>query len=91
MGTITTCSFGFSLQKHVGLGYVTNPNSDGILENTTPKQIKLGDYEIEIAGRRFQMKARLTPPKLPNLGDSGASEAPVIYKTTRYWIKNIRI
>ena len=81
VGTITTCSFGFSLQKHVGLGYVTNPDSEGVLNNTTPKQIKLGNYEIEIAGRRFQMKARLTPPKLPNLGDS---DSPVIYKATQH-------
>ena len=86
VGTITTCSFGFSLQKHVGLGYVTNPDSEneGVFDNTTPKQIKLGNYQIEIAGRRFEMKVRLTPPKLPNLGDSSAAEAPIIYKATRH-------
>lgn len=83
IGSVTTCSFGFSLKKHVGLGYVTNPGEDGNSERVTIQYIKSGAYEIEIAGRRFQVKARLTAPKLPNLGDDDLAETG-LYKATRH-------
>ena len=84
VGSITTCSFGFSLKKHVGLGYVTNPDQDGALQPTSIQYIKSGEYEVEIAGQRYQVKARLTPPQLPNLGDSDSTDQSMLYKATQH-------
>ena len=44
-----------SLNKHIGLGYVTNPNDKGGFDVTTSKYVKSGNYEIEIAGMRYQI------------------------------------
>ncbi len=83
VGAITTCSFGFSLKKHVGLGYIANPIEHGTLERVTIQYVKTGDYEIEIAGRRFRVKARLNAPALPSLGDTASAEAG-LYKATQH-------
>jgi pyruvate dehydrogenase phosphatase regulatory subunit len=55
VGTVTTTSFGFSLKKHVALGFVRNPAEEkgGEDEVVTTKYLKSGHYEIEIAGQRF--------------------------------------
>ena len=84
VGTITTCSFAFSLQKHVGLGYVTNPDDNGVLQKTDNVYVKSGRYEVEIAGQRYPFKARLTAPNLPNLGDAEASEDSQVYRATQH-------
>lgn len=84
VGSITTCSFGFSLKKHVGLGYLSNPDENGDMQKTSIQYVKSGAYEVEIAGRRFQVKARLTAPKLPNLGDSDGVDETGLYKATQH-------
>ena len=80
VGSVTTCSFGFSLNKHVGLCYITNPDQPF----TDQDFIKTGAYEIEIAGTRYPIKVRLTPPTLPALGDATPTESTTQYRATRH-------
>ena len=83
VGSVTTCSYGFSLKKHVGLCYITNPDQPF----TDQDFIKSGKtYEIEIAGTRYPIKVRLTPPTLPALGDASSMqpENTTQYRATRH-------
>ena len=83
VGSVTTCSYGFSLNKHVGLCYVTNPDEPF----TDQKFVRQGNYEIEIAGTRYPIKVRLTPPTLPALGDAPL-DTNAQYRATRHFDEN---
>ena len=65
-GSTTSTAYGFTLDRHVCLGYVQDLNeqtgepnvitNDFILKNAT--------FEVDIAGTRFPAKAGIYPPKL---------------------------
>ena len=81
VGSVTTCSYGFSLNKHVGLCYVTNPDEPF----TDQEFVRQGRYEIEIAGTRYPINVRLTPPTLPALGDASSQvDSNAQYRATRH-------
>ena len=46
---MTTASYGFTLRKHIGIGYVKHPEG----ETVSSKFVKEGNYEIEIGGQRY--------------------------------------
>ncbi len=56
---ITSGEYGHTPGRSIGMGYVEN--GDGV----TPRYIRSGSYEIEIATERFPAKARLTAPYDP--------------------------
>ncbi len=64
VGTITTTSFGFSLRKHVALGFVKNHDDNGEVQVVTSDWVRKGSYEIEIAGQRFPATVRFFPVKI---------------------------
>ena len=49
VGSLTTASYGFTLRKHIGIGYVKHPEG----ETVSSKFVKEGNYEIEIGGQRY--------------------------------------
>ncbi|KAM9301504.1 pyruvate dehydrogenase phosphatase regulatory subunit, mitochondrial isoform 2-T2 [Gastrophryne carolinensis] len=55
VGKTTSSAYSYTLGRHVCLGFVHHP------AGVTPDFINRGDYEIEIAGQRFQAKAKLYP------------------------------
>ena len=66
VGHTTSTAYGFTLDRQVCLGYVSNFD-----ENTGQASILNNDFimkgakfEIDIAGRRFPAKAHIYPPKL---------------------------
>ena len=75
VGTVTTTSYGFSLKKHVALGFVHNYS-----EPVTADWVKRGEYEMEIAGIRYPCKVRLSAPILP----TKVSEGTKAYEATRH-------
>lgn len=66
-GTTTSTAFGFTLNKHVCLGYVQNVDplsgAAGLVDNSfiTDKSAR---FEVDIAGKRFPAKANIHPPKM---------------------------
>ena len=54
VGTLTTASYGFTLRKQIGIGYVKHPEG----ETVSTKFVKDGNYEIEIAGKRYPATVR---------------------------------
>ena len=64
-GTVTTSSYGFSLNKHVCLGFVQDFSSSGQPGVITADFVKTGNFEIDIFGVRYPASAHLRPPVLP--------------------------
>ncbi|CAB4067890.1 PDPR [Lepeophtheirus salmonis] len=62
VGTVTTSSFGFSLKRHVVLGFLHHDDGKSLV---TQQWIREGNYEIDIAGRLFPAHVKLNPPVLP--------------------------
>ncbi|OBS81376.1 hypothetical protein A6R68_20404, partial [Neotoma lepida] len=61
-GKTTSSAYSFTLERHVCLGYVHNFSEDnGEEQVVTADFINRGEYEIDIAGHRFQAKAKLYP------------------------------
>ena len=56
VGYTTSGSYGHTLGAAVGMGYVKSQ------EGVTPEFIRLGRYEINVAGRRFEATPHLKPP-----------------------------
>lgn len=83
VGTVTTTSFGFSLRKHIGLGFVRCFKENGEEDIVTTQYVRTGSYEIEIAGKRFPATVRLNPPVLPVRG-SAEMQQRGIYEATRH-------
>lgn len=79
-GQTTTTSYGFTFKKQVCLGFVQNLNADGSKNIVTNDYVLTGDYEIEIAGLRYQAKVNLHSPNLPTKYPDQEREA---YKATR--------
>lgn len=55
VGKTTSSAYSYTLGRHVCLGFIHSQNP------ITPEFINRGQYEIEIAGQRFQAKAKLYP------------------------------
>ena len=55
VGRVTSGMYGYTLGSCVGLGYVSS--DDGV----TADYVNSGNYEIEVAGERFPVKASLRP------------------------------
>ena len=64
-GTVTTCSYGFSLGKHVCLGFVQDFGADGEAEIIGQEWVKSGNFEVDIFGVRYPAQCRVNPPVLP--------------------------
>lgn len=61
-GKTTSSAYSYTLERHVCLGYVHNFSEDsGEEQVVTADFINRGEYEIDIAGHRFQAKAKLYP------------------------------
>uniref|UniRef100_A0A4X2M981 Pyruvate dehydrogenase phosphatase regulatory subunit, mitochondrial n=2 Tax=Vombatus ursinus TaxID=29139 RepID=A0A4X2M981_VOMUR len=62
VGMTTSSAYSYTLERHVCLGFVHNFNQEtGEQLVVTPDFINRGEYEIDIAGQRFQAKAKLYP------------------------------
>ena len=59
VGCTTSGNYGHALGRSVAMGYVEND------EGVTPRWIRSGAYEIELATERYPAKVRLTPPYDP--------------------------
>ncbi|XP_074055572.1 pyruvate dehydrogenase phosphatase regulatory subunit, mitochondrial isoform X2 [Macrotis lagotis] len=62
VGMTTSSAYSYTLERHVCLGFVHNfdqESGENLL--VTPDFINRGEYEIDIAGQRFQAKAKLYP------------------------------
>lgn len=64
-GMTTTTAYGFTFKKQVCLGFVKNYDSNGKEQEVTNEYILSGDYEVDVAGIRFQAKCHLHSPNLP--------------------------
>ncbi|XP_064436231.1 pyruvate dehydrogenase phosphatase regulatory subunit, mitochondrial isoform X3 [Mirounga angustirostris] len=61
-GKTTSSAYSYTLERHVCLGFVHNFSEDtGEEQVVTTDFINRGEYEIDIAGHRFQAKAKLYP------------------------------
>lgn len=71
-GMTTSTAYGFTVDRHVCLGYVENIDEKtgerGYITNDFI--LKNAKYEIDIAGKRFPCKAGIYPPMLPPAGIS---------------------
>ena len=67
VGRVTTAAYGFSIHKHVCLGFVHNYGENREQQLVTSEWVKSGDYEVEIGGLRFPVDAKLTAPVLPSV------------------------
>uniref|UniRef100_A0A8C5L137 Pyruvate dehydrogenase phosphatase regulatory subunit n=1 Tax=Jaculus jaculus TaxID=51337 RepID=A0A8C5L137_JACJA len=62
VGKTTSSAYSYTLERHVCLGFVHNFSEDsGEEQVVTADFINRGEYEIDIAGQRFQAKAKLYP------------------------------
>merc|ERR1712150_111932 len=65
-GRVTTATYGFTLGRHVCLGFVHNFDKMTNEENVVNSAwVNEGSYEIEISGLRFSADVRLNYPVLP--------------------------
>ena len=65
-GRVTTATYGFTLGRHVCLGFVHNFDKMTNEENVVNSAwVNEGSYEIEISGLRFSADVRLNSPVLP--------------------------
>ena len=78
-GSVTTAAYGFSIDKHVCLGFIHNyEGGDGESRKeavVTSDWVKAGTYEIEMGGLRFPAVAKLTAPVLPSVHHSRMQDA----------------
>ncbi|XP_062997404.1 pyruvate dehydrogenase phosphatase regulatory subunit, mitochondrial isoform X2 [Elgaria multicarinata webbii] len=62
VGKTTSSAYSYTLERHVCLGFVQNLDPEtGQEQLVTPDFVNRGEYEIDIAGQRFQAKAKLYP------------------------------
>uniref|UniRef100_A0A8D2J997 Pyruvate dehydrogenase phosphatase regulatory subunit, mitochondrial n=1 Tax=Varanus komodoensis TaxID=61221 RepID=A0A8D2J997_VARKO len=62
VGRTTSSAYSYTLERHVCLGFVHNLDPDtGKEQIVTPDFVTRAEYEIDIAGQRFQAKAKLYP------------------------------
>lgn len=80
VGMSTTTAYGFTFKKQVCLGFVEKFNERGEREIVTNKYLQSGDYEVDIAGIRYNAKVNLHSPNLPTKFPDQEREA---YQATR--------
>lgn len=80
VGMCTTTGYGFTFKKQVCLGFVENYNQSGDKQRVTNEYIISGDYEVDIAGIRYNAKVNLHSPNLPTKFPDVEREA---YQATR--------
>ena len=56
-GRTTSAMYGYTLGGAVALGYVHSDNDEGV----TKEFIESGDYQVEIACRKYRAKASIRP------------------------------
>src|ERR1700728_991717 len=69
VGLTTSAGYAFTLDKMVCLGFITNPDPKTNQLNTVTTEYitdRNALYQIDIAGRRFNVHQSLHPPKLPS-------------------------
>ena len=65
VGLTTSTAYGFTLDRHVCLGFVQDVDRAGSSNYITNDFIlKDAKFQIDIAGKRFPAKANIYPPKL---------------------------
>ena len=66
MGTATSTAYGFTLDRQVVLGYVSDfdEGSGEAKYLSSDFLMKEARYEVDIAGERFLAKANIYPPSL---------------------------
>jgi len=79
-GATTTTGYGFTFKQQVCLGFVQNFDSAGNALPVTNEYVLSGDYEVDIAGKRFSAKVNLHSPNLPSKFPDKEREA---YSATR--------
>lgn len=69
-GMTTSTAYGFTLDRHVCLGYVEDIDPVSGKRNilTSDFILKNAKYEVDIAGKRFPCKAGVYPPMLAPAG-----------------------
>jgi len=77
-GRVKTAAYGFSIDKHVCLGFIQNfVNGDRTqMAPVTSDWVRSGEYELEIGGLRFPAVAKLNAPVLPSLDFSRTHPSP---------------
>lgn len=55
-GQTTTTGYGYTFKKQVCLGFVKNIDNKGQFQRVTNEFVLAGDYEVEIAGIRYELK-----------------------------------
>ncbi|KAF4522257.1 hypothetical protein B566_EDAN011953 [Ephemera danica] len=65
VGATTTTGYGFTLGKQVCLGFVQNLDENGNPDIVTTEYVQSGDYQVDIAGVRYEAKVNLHSPTLP--------------------------
>lgn len=80
VGLTTTTGYGFTFKKQICLGFVENFDERGIRKTITNDYVTSGDFEVDIAGIRYQAKANLHSPILPTKHPDQERDA---YQATR--------
>lgn len=55
-GQTTTTGFGYTFKKPVCLGFIKNVDDDGVEHKVNNEYVLNGDYEVEIAGIRCDLR-----------------------------------
>ena len=66
VGLTTTTGFGFTLQRHVCLGFITHPDNQMVTNDFILKS----RFEVEIGGKRFKARTNIHSPKLTDVSGS---------------------
>ncbi len=61
VGWLSSGGFGYSIEKHIGYGYVRNA------EGVDIDYLKSGEYSLEIASKRYPREIHLSPPYDPEM------------------------
>ena len=65
-GRVTTAAYGFTLGRHICLGFVHNYDSKTREERVVDSSwVNSGSYEVEIGGLRYSADVKLNSPVLP--------------------------
>ena len=71
-GTVTSTAFGYTLNRHVCLGYVHDFDETTGMSHAMPIKdfrdfvLKNASYEVDISGKRFPAKPLIYPPQMPS-------------------------
>ncbi|RWS24504.1 pyruvate dehydrogenase phosphatase regulatory subunit-like protein [Leptotrombidium deliense] len=66
IGMTTTTGYGYTLGKHVCLGFVHHPNRDIAIDN---EYVLKSSFSVEISGQKWPAKVNIHSPKLASFGE----------------------